>query len=141
ATSYTEFTASANDIYYPSGIDGDMYSAYIDVTDYVKNNGRDGEYFVADMALTEGDGSEIGYYGGWGMVVVYDNPQMKWRDITVFDGHAYVAEGAKVSHTLDVSGFNAIQNGPVNVKLGVMAGEGDRGIAGDYFKILRQSDN
>lgn len=141
ATSYTELTASANDIYYPSGIDGDMYSAYIDVTDYVKNNGRDGEYFIADMALTEGDGGEIGYYGGWGMVVVYDNPQMKWRDITVFDGHAYVAEGAKVSHTLDVSGFNAIQNGPVNVKLGVMAGEGDRGIAGDYFKILRQSDN
>ncbi|MBA6152592.1 HYR-like domain-containing protein [Gelidibacter maritimus] len=141
ATSYTQLTANADDIYYPSGIDGDMYSAYVDVTDYVRNNGKDGLYHVADIALVEGEGGSTGYYGGWGMVVVYENSQMKWKDITVFDGHAYVEGSTTVNHTLDVSGFNSAQNGPVNLKLGVMAGEGDRNISGDYFMIQRQSDN
>lgn len=141
ASSYTQLTANANDIYYPSGTDGDMYSAYVDVTDYVRNNGNNGLYHVADLALAEGDGGSTGYYGGWGMVVVYENSQMKWKDITVFDGHAYVAGSTTTNHTLDVSGFNSAQNGPVNLKLGLMAGEGDRNISGDYFKIQKQSDN
>ncbi|HUH27471.1 MAG TPA: hypothetical protein VLZ86_04520, partial [Gelidibacter sp.] len=141
ATNYTELTANPNDIYYPSGVDDNMYSAYVDVTDYVKNNGQDGVYHVADMALVEGDGDDIGYFGGWGMVVVYENSQMKWRDITVFDGHAYIKGHATLNHTLDVVGFNSTQSGPVNLRLGIMAGEGDRSIGGDYFKIQKQSDN
>src|SRR5690606_22998462 len=116
-------------------------SAYVDVTDYVRNNGNAGLYHVADIALVEGDGGSTGYYGGWGMVVVYENSQMKWKDITVFGGHAYVAGNTTVSHTLDVAGFNSAQNGPVNLKLGVMAGEGDRNISGDYFKMRKHSDN
>ena len=69
------------------------------------------------------------------MVVVYENSHMKWRDITVFDGHAYVQGSTTVNYNFDVEGFNAVQYGDVNVKLGVMAGEGDRGISGDYFEI------
>src|SRR5574343_1113954 len=66
---------------------------------------------------------------------------MKWRDITVFDGHAYVQGSTTISHQIPISGFNAVQTGQVNVKLGLMAGEGDRSISGDYFNILRSSDN
>src|SRR5690606_13350346 len=36
---------------------------------------------------------------------------------------------------LDVSGFRAAQAGPVNIKMGMMAGEGDRSISGDFFQI------
>ncbi|MCB0435264.1 MAG: hypothetical protein KDD08_04255, partial [Mangrovimonas sp.] len=143
ATNYTEITAGANDIYYPTNSttysDGYMYSAYAEITQYVIDNGL-GEYFLADMALVEGDGGSTGYYGGWGMVVVYENSKMKWRDVTVFDGHAYVI-GDTADHTIDVSGFKAVQNGDVHIKIGMMAGEGDVGITGDYFQILRQSDN
>ncbi len=106
ASSYTELTANSTDIYYPQGAHGDMYSAYIDVTDYVRNNGKNGTYHVADLALTEGNGGSTGYYGGWGMVVVYENSEMPWKDITVFDGHGYVAGSTTVNHKLDVSGFN-----------------------------------
>ncbi|MBJ7882743.1 HYR-like domain-containing protein [Gelidibacter salicanalis] len=141
ATNYTQLTAHATDIYYPSGTDNDIFSAYVDVTDYVKNNGNNGLYHVADIALVEGDGDGIGFYGGWGMVVVYENSEMSWKDVTVFDGHAFVDSSITISHFLDVSGFNTTQQGPVKVKLGVMAGEGDRTIAGDYFKIRRTSDN
>ena len=140
SSSYTEITANTNDIYYPNSSDGFMYSAFAEITDYVKNNGL-GSYTVADIALVEGNGGSTGYYGGWSIIVVYENSKMKWRDITVFDGHAYVQGNTTVSHQIPISGFNAVQTGPVNVKLGLMAGEGDVGISGDYFNILRSSDN
>ncbi|MAL23291.1 SprB repeat-containing protein, partial [Xanthomarina sp.] len=135
--SYQTLVADAGDIRYPG--DSRMFAAYKEVTSEVRSAGL-GEYFVADIALTEGDGGSTGYYGGWGMVVVYENSKMNWRDVTVFDGYAYVT-GGTASHTLNVSGFKAVQNGDVNFKLGMMAGEGDVGISGDYFQIRRQSDN
>nr|MCU0351612.1 hypothetical protein [Flavobacterium sp.] len=140
SSSYTEITANSNNIYYPTTNDGFMYSAFAEVTDYVRANGI-GNYTVADMALVEGNGGGTGFYGGWSLVVVYENYKMKWRDVTIFDGHAYVQGNTTINHQIPVNGFNAVQNGPVNLKLGVMAGEGDVGISGDYFNILRSSDN
>lgn len=131
-TSTTNWT---NNIYFPRTTDGYMYSAYAEVTDYVRDHGL-GEYFVADIALAEGDGGATGFYGGWGMIVVYENSKMKWRDITIFDGHAYVAGSATVSHILGIDGFNTAQDGDIEMKLGIIAGEGDVSIEGDYFQIL-----
>jgi len=140
ASGYTPVTANTNDIYYPNSTDDFIYSAYAEVTDYVKQYGL-GDYTVADVAMIEGNGGSVGYYGGWGLIVIYENSKMKWRDVTVFDGHAYVSGSNTTSFELPVSGFNTVQTGPVNLKLGLMAGEGDRGISGDYFSIQKQSDN
>ena len=117
-----------------------MYSAYAEVTDYVKTHGI-GDYTVADIALREGNGGGTGFYGGWGMIVVYENSKMNWRDVTLFDGHAYVQGSTTTSYELPISGFNTVQSGNVNMKLGMMAGEGDVGISGDYFQIINQSNN
>ncbi|MCC9043815.1 hypothetical protein LNQ81_14135 [Myroides sp. M-43] len=135
--SYRDIWANSTDLYYPSNTDGNMYSAYADITSYVREKGA-GNYTVADLALIEGNGGGTGFYGGWGMVIIYKNTSMKWRDITVFDGHAYVA-GGNYSYELPISGFKATQHGNVNVTLGLMAGEGDRMIQGDYFEIKRGS--
>lgn len=132
---YFEVEANATDIYYPSNTDGNMYSAYADVTAYVRKNGAS-TYTLANLAVLEGNGGGTGFYGGWGMVIIYKNASMKWRDITVFDGHAYVA-GGTFNYELPISGFKATQYGNVNVTLGMMAGEGDRMIPGDYFEIKR----
>ncbi len=139
---YTTITSNhgnySQNIYFPTNADGFMYSAYADITTYVQQFGI-GEYTVADIALRDGNGGGVGYYGGWGMVVVYENSRMKWRDISIFDGHAYIFAtnpNQENSEIFDVSGFQAVQYGPVNVKLGMMAGEGDRGIAGDFFDII-----
>jgi uncharacterized repeat protein (TIGR01451 family) len=140
AGTYTEFEANPGNIYYPNGSYGNMYSAYVEVTDYVQTYGL-GEYTLADMALIEGNGGATGYYGGWGMIVVYENSIMNWRDITIFDGHAYVQGNATVNYELPVSGFQTAQSGPINMKLGLMAGEGDVGISGDYFQIRNWQDN
>ncbi|MCB9188609.1 MAG: HYR domain-containing protein [Flavobacteriales bacterium] len=139
-SSYTLFEANPGNIYYPDGVNGNMYSAYVEVTDYVKNNGI-GEYFAADIALVEGDGGATGYYGGWGMIIVYENSKMNWRDVTIFDGHAYVKGNSTINYDLPVSGFHTVQSGQVNMKLGLMAGEGDVGISGDYFRIRNWQDN
>src|SRR5690606_14330232 len=96
---------------------------------------------VADIALLEGNGTSTGYYGGWARIVVYENSKMARRDVTIFDGHAYVEGNTTTNFELPVSGFHAVQNGPVNVKLGMIAGEGDRNISGDYFQMWDQNAN
>ncbi|WP_203258395.1 beta strand repeat-containing protein, partial [Hyunsoonleella ulvae] len=139
ASGYTEFNANGEIAFPTNGDDRNMYSAYAEITSYVQQFGL-GEYFVADVATREGATDGTGYYGGWGMVVVYENSKMKYRDITVFDGHAYVVSGI-ASHEIPISGFNATQNGDVNLKIGLMAGEGDVPWTGDYFEMLRQDTN
>ncbi|KAB1153548.1 gliding motility-associated C-terminal domain-containing protein, partial [Flavobacterium luteum] len=139
SSSYSQFIATANDIYYPKGTEDDIYCAYKEITEYVKLNGI-GEYFAADMALLEGDPGGTGYSGGWGIIVVYENFKMKYRDITIFDGYAYVNSSNTSGYTLPVSGFNTVQTGTVGAKIGMMASEGDVSFAGDYFQIQKNSD-
>lgn len=139
-TTITANTISSNpEIRYPGTSNGYMFAAYADVTDYIINHGA-GTYFAADLALVTGNGGDTGYYGGWGLVVVYKDTSLPWRNITVFDGYAYVPGSTTASYELPVSGFTAVQNGNVRTTIGMMAGEGDVGISGDYFQI-RNSAN
>lgn len=137
-SSYEQITAT--EIQFPDGLYNNMYASYADVTQIVSDNGGIGEYTVADIATTEGQANPYGYYGGWGLVVVYQNIDMKWRDVTVFDGYAYV-ESAGGENFIDVNGFKAVQTGDVNIKLGLMAGEGDVGFDGDKFSIIVPDGN
>lgn len=139
SNSYTKFTASPADIYYPNASDTFIYSAYAEVTDYVRSHGV-GTYFAADLAVSEGNGGGTGFSGGWGLIVVYENYKMKYRDITIYDGHAYVLSSNINGFTLPIDGINTIQAGPVGVKLGLIASEGDVGISGDYFQIQKHSN-
>jgi uncharacterized repeat protein (TIGR01451 family) len=138
---YEQIVADPSDIYYPADntFSQGMYSAYADITAQVQAAGV-GEYFVADIALREGDGGGTGYYGGWGMVVIYENYLMVWRDITSFDGHAFVNAGVGSSE-IPISGFQTTPAGAVTLRVGVMAGEGDVGITGDYLNIRNAADN
>ena len=139
SNTYSQFIAREDAIYYPNNSDAFIYSAYTEVTDYVRQNGV-GSYMAADIALAEGNGGGTGYSGGWGLVVVYENAQMKHRDISLFDGHAFVLNSNNNSYNLEVDGFHSVQTGNVGVKLGIMASEGDVGLDGDYFQIQKNSD-
>lgn len=138
---YQNITANTSNIYYPSSNSNyaGIYAAYADVTEYVRAN-KGGNYFVADLATTAAaDNSGTGYFGGWGLVVVYANPTMKWRDITVFDGYAFMQGNNYKEFSL--SGFQAAQNGAVNITMGMMAAEGDVNIEGDNFRIQTGTSN
>lgn len=137
ADAYTLVAASNNQILFPVNELQEIYAGYADITQYVKLHGL-GEYTVADLALVEGNGGAVGYFGQWGIIVVYENSKMNWRDVTVFDGYSHMRPtflADPVTQELVISGFKASENGPVNLKLGVMVGEGDRGLSGDFFEI------
>jgi gliding motility-associated-like protein len=131
----TQVRASEDEIRFPVGLDLDndlgMFVGFAEVTDFVRENGE-GEYTVSDIALNEGTNY---HYGGWSMVVVYENPMMNQREITVFDGYAFVRGSVQADFTIPISGFTTVEDGPVNVKLGIMAGEGDVAALGDYLEI------
>jgi len=115
-----------------------IYSCYADVTEYVKAHGT-GNYTAADMALVQGNADGVGYFGCWSLVVVYENSKMKDRDISIFQGHAFNSNSNIVD--IPVTGFQAVQSGDVNVKIGFLAGEGDRELTGDYAKIKQLNTN
>ena len=131
---YQTVTASSNDIYYPVTDNyGEtyIYVAYAEVTDYVKEHGL-GNYFVGNMAVREGRGGNTGYCGGWGLIVVYRNDDMKWREVTIFDGYA-ILHGNSVDVSLE--GLNSVQYGDVTLKLGLLAAEGDAQGTGDVMNV------
>ena len=140
-STYQNITANTTDIRYPSGTNANMYVAFADVTTIIEPlSNKNGTYTVANIALREADPTDdTGYYGGWALIVVYENDKMNWRDVVVFDGYAYVAGNVTADFNIPVTGFKTTDTGAVNMKLGVMAGEGDRKISGDNLQILKHS--
>lgn len=137
ASIYSTITTTSA-IRFPGAAQSGIFVGYQEITDYVKAHGP-GAYTVADLALIEGTNSNPGYSGGWGMVVIYANPVMKSRAVTLFDGYAYVngqASGGEYG-TIPVSGFTTVGSGQVNMKLGVMAAEGDVALSGDYLAVQK----
>lgn len=149
ASTYTTITAKPkevnSEILFPGAYNSGIFVGYQEITDYVKTYGP-GAYTVADIALKEGTNSNPGLSGGWVMVVIYENPVMKSRAVTLFDGYAFVnGQRAVVSPyttkgeygNIDISGFTTVGTGPVNMKLGVMAAEGDVALTGDYLAVQK----
>ncbi|WP_434036540.1 HYR-like domain-containing protein [Formosa sp. 4Alg 33] len=142
SSGYTNITANASDIYYPESEYANMYIAYADVTSYVQQNGA-GEYAVADIALVEGQENPtvtnigVGYFGGWSMVIVYENSTMKMRNIGVFDGYSFKGvpgdPGYETNTHIDLDISNLNTGDYVNAQIGVMAGEGDDDLSGDLL--------
>ena len=144
ATTYTTITGNS-EIRFPGTAQSGIFVGYQEITDYVKTHGP-GAYTVADIALKEGTNSNPGLSGGWVMVVIYENPVMKSRAVTLFDGYAFVngqlAPVAPYTNqgeygNIDISGFTTVGTGPVNMKLGVMTAEGDVALTGDYLAVQK----
>ncbi|WP_255347724.1 LamG-like jellyroll fold domain-containing protein, partial [Flavobacterium sp. ACAM 123] len=146
AKTYTAITAKTtganSELLFPGTSYSGIFVGYQEVTDYVRAHGP-GAYTIADIALLEaGSNNDTpGFSGGWAMVVIYENPVMKSRAVTLFDGYAYVNgtlnSNAGEYGTIPISGFTTVGTGPVNMKLGVMAAEGDIGLTGDYLAVQK----
>lgn len=140
ANSYTTITANS-DIRFPGSAQSGIFVGFQEVTEYVKEQGS-GAYTVADIALKEGvngpSAQNPGFFGGWVMVVIYENPTMKSRAVTLFDGYAYVNGQNNEYGNIPISGFTTVASGQVNMKLGVMAAEGDVNSNGDYLAVQKQ---
>ncbi len=123
AVGYQNIIATQLDVSSP------YYQGFRDVTALVQAGGS-GTYWCANVYSTTGSAN---HHAGWALVVVYALASQPPRNLVVFDGFARVEPGATVTTT--TSGFVTPPAGAVNTRLGVVAGEGDRGLTGDAFQL------
>jgi uncharacterized repeat protein (TIGR01451 family) len=125
AAGYTALTGTV------LGSNGGDYHAFRDVTSVVSAAGN-GDYWGANVQLTAG----ANQYAGWSLVVVYRNPTLPMRNLTVFDGYGIIqnATGDQIVD-IEISGFLTPPAGPVNAEIGVVAYEGDGATTGDALQL------
>lgn len=123
--SYTTFTAQTIDT--ATGA-ANRFSAFADVTAFVKARGS-GTYTGADIQTGRGADK----FGGWTLVVVYEDPAEVLRSINIYDGYQSVGSGATVTAT--ISGFLTPLSGLFETAIGAISYEGDYGTSGDSFEL------
>ena len=106
------------------------YFCYKNVTTFVQAGGARSRYTIANLVSETGSNN---LFGAWSLVIVYKNVFQTMRNLTVFDGMAYVSNGNSVD--LPISGFTTPLLGPVSFDLGIVAYEGDRNIQGDRLQF------
>jgi len=121
----------------------DIYSAFANVTDIFKNKRwLSGHYTVRTSDVMEGREKYFGVYGGWNLIVIYENPNESYKSFTVFDGWKQVSSNRDENNVpITVSGFYTPKQKPIKAKISIFAGEGDYNIGGDKLLALRKSDN
>jgi len=107
------------------GSEYDYFSAFTDVTNQVRNTGN-GTYTLSDLDLNEW----IPYYygnrtnfGGWAIIVVYNNNNLPLNQVNVYDG----LEAVPNEISFELNSLNVIDNH--HSKIGFLAWEGDQDIA------------
>ncbi|NUP98915.1 MAG: DUF11 domain-containing protein [Armatimonadetes bacterium] len=109
-----------------------FYVRSADVTNLVASGGA-GTYTVGRVPATQGNSENNNNVAGWSLCVVFSNPTLPPRNMTVFVG-AELTNGT-LSPTSAVSGFCTPRTGPVNARLLVSAMEGDASITGDTMRF------
>jgi uncharacterized repeat protein (TIGR01451 family) len=106
------------------------YYCYKDVTNIVRAGGT-GTYWLANEVLQTG---ATGLCGGWTLVVIYSDPVLPLRNLSIFRGISSI--NATNPQNIILSGFYTPPSpAVVNLKLGVYSLEGDRGTLGDSLKF------
>ncbi|MCT7967226.1 DUF11 domain-containing protein [Laspinema sp. D1] len=111
---------------------GRRYQGIADVTTLVKAGGN-GTYTVANIQASSGSG-ESGFYGGWGLVVIYRDPTSEFGRIIVYDGFALVNNNRCLAIN-NITGFRTPESGNFAARLGMIAYEGDQLTLGDNEKF------
>ncbi|MFJ9519881.1 hypothetical protein ACIRPK_16675 [Kitasatospora sp. NPDC101801] len=111
-----------------------------DVTALVQAAGS-GSYTVADLQACQGrsstadfGGQNVGCWGGWSLVVAYENPAEPLRYLQVWDGYQLVRPPNSTT-TLTLTGIRTPAGRAPAATLGVGVGDGDTPIAGDSLDV------
>ncbi|MDP1614248.1 MAG: hypothetical protein Q8L68_00455, partial [Methylococcales bacterium] len=108
------------------------YQGTKDITDIVKAQGA-GEYRIANIEATKGNNYTPGHFGGWAIVLVYQQNDGTFKNITVYDGFFAVrGNTAATSLTRDLTGFLTPSTGTVNSTFLYFGSEGDRKALSPY---------
>ncbi|MES2847462.1 MAG: T9SS type A sorting domain-containing protein [Bacteroidota bacterium] len=114
-----------------------QYQAYVDITSFIQSNGT-GTYSVGNVAASVGSVSSGGNYAGWTIVVVYENLDIPYNSVRVYDGFQQVfASGSALISSVTLTGLN-VPSGALtgtDAKMGAMVWEGDANLKQDFLKI------
>jgi len=126
--SYTDISADTIiDAGADEGLGNRVYYCFADITELVQGNPIQSLYTVANVYSRLGGNNR---WGGWNIVVVYENDLLPMRNLNVFDGLVNVNNvGTNVE--VGISGFLTPPSGPVTFDVGVFGYDGDRGFTGD----------
>lgn len=135
---YTEYSGQVDKNTAGSGNNAvSQYQAYADITSFIQTNGT-GTYSVGNVAASVGSTSSGGNYAGWCIVVVYENLDVPYNSVRLYDGFEQVyAGGDSLVSTVTLTGLN-VPSGALNerdAKMGAMVWEGDANLREDYLKI------
>ncbi len=108
----------------------ESFAASADITDLVRQAG-DGAYTVGQVNVARGH-SETGGWGGWALVVAYEDADEPLREVALLDGFQALDQPGE-GLDLAVSGLQAASEGAGS--LGVVAFGGDRGQTGDSVSV------
>ncbi|MFR9725721.1 DUF3344 domain-containing protein [Streptomyces sp. MS19] len=125
---YKEVLADSPVGQHDSGEDS-VFSASADVTALVRS-AQPGAWTVGQIN-TAGGHSPEGGWGGWTLVVAYENPDEPLRELVLWDGLETVGQGRELSLAADGLDIPAGADG----RLGLVAGGGDRGVDGDQVTV------
>jgi uncharacterized repeat protein (TIGR01451 family) len=139
SATYTNITASKvdyiNDVRVITSpvINWNSYSCFADITTQVQALANaNGTYTVANVVSpATGSTTRDNCFGGWTIVIVYANPALLPRNLTVFDGCAAIRGGANTVN-VNVNGFLTPPAGPVSCELGAVVLDGDRNQADSF---------
>ncbi|MFJ9115543.1 DUF3344 domain-containing protein [Streptomyces sp. NPDC102394] len=107
----------------------DAFQASADVTRLVRDSGS-GLYTVAQVNAAMGR-SAAGAWGGWTLVVAYENPRQPLRRLALWDG--FDALGPRSPLEVRLRGLRLPAHGAGRV--GLVAYDGDRGRTGDSVTV------
>jgi uncharacterized repeat protein (TIGR01451 family) len=123
------YTGLKADILTDAAIPFAGYYCYKDVTGLVRQGGA-GTYWLANQVVQAASST----CGGWTLVVIYADPTLPLRNLTIFRGISSI--NATNPQNISISGFfTPPAPAAVNLKLGVFSLEGDRGTTGDSLKF------
>ncbi|GAA4277255.1 hypothetical protein GCM10022259_19790 [Aquimarina mytili] len=133
AGTYTTVNAGVTNIETGNfGATWNAFMSYADVTTLVQSAGS-GTYTVADIPLLTGTGF-TGPFGGWTMVIIYEDPTDITRSVSIWDGFDFFGFGANDNFT--VTGLLTPSTGAFDTDAGYFAFDGDSGtFTGDFVAI------
>lgn len=110
---------------------GQLYVRSANVTSIVQAAGA-GTYSVGGIVATTIASDNTTNAGGWTLMVVYENPTLPIRDMSLFVTSEFVNSGSS-STPATITGFLTPSTGPVSGRLQVSALEGDSNRIGDQL--------
>ncbi|MGW7255734.1 DUF3344 domain-containing protein [Streptomyces sp. NPDC054834] len=111
----------------------EAFQASADVTQMVRDSAP-GMYSVAQVNVAMGR-SQAGAWGGWTLVVAYQNPAEPVRDLAIWDGFARLK-----SHDAELRLRDANFAAGAGGYAGLVAYNGDRGVTGDSLTMSTGHD-